>query len=117
MRKTMKTPASGPRGGGVRTHSRIALLIGPFTLGFGFFGAVAFNVLGAVKINGPYYRSIEQGKDVIADVLPPPEYLVESYLNASSSPTPGTRPASPPWWSGARSCGRSRAQADPGLPC
>jgi methyl-accepting chemotaxis protein len=31
-------------------------------------------------VNGPIYQDIVQGKDLIADILPPPEYLVESYL-------------------------------------
>jgi len=34
----------------------------------------------AVQINGEAYGRIIQTKDVIADVLPPPEYIVESYL-------------------------------------
>jgi hypothetical protein len=34
-----------------------------------------------VKANGPIYVKIAQGKDLIADILPPPEYIIESYLN------------------------------------
>ena len=33
-----------------------------------------------VMVTGPYYVEIVQSKDLIADVLPPPEYLIESYL-------------------------------------
>ncbi len=33
-----------------------------------------------IKVNGPLYLEIIQGKDLIADVLPPPEYIIESYL-------------------------------------
>ena len=33
-----------------------------------------------IKVNGPLYREIVQGKDLIADILPPPEYIIESYL-------------------------------------
>src|SRR5688572_17260321 len=33
-----------------------------------------------VQVNGPVYKRIVQGKDVIADVLPPPKYIIESYL-------------------------------------
>lgn len=51
-----------------------------FLLAFGGFAAVAWNTLGIVKVNGPYYMNIVQSKDVIADVLPPPEYLIEAYL-------------------------------------
>jgi methyl-accepting chemotaxis protein len=40
----------------------------------------AFRTLQQVEINGPLYERIAQGKDVIADVLPPPLYVVESYM-------------------------------------
>jgi methyl-accepting chemotaxis protein len=45
-----------------------------------FIGYSAFNVIDEVKVNGPIYNNIVQGKDLVADILPPPEYLVESYL-------------------------------------
>ena len=59
---------------------KLALLIAAFTLGFMVFGFVALNTLNTLKVNGPYYQKIAAGKDVIADVLPPPEYIIESYL-------------------------------------
>ncbi|BDV44613.1 methyl-accepting chemotaxis protein [Geotalea uraniireducens] len=40
----------------------------------------AFSVIGTVRVNGPLYREIVQGKDVVADILPPPEYIIEPYL-------------------------------------
>ncbi|HEY8025740.1 MAG TPA: methyl-accepting chemotaxis protein [Burkholderiaceae bacterium] len=49
-------------------------------LGFVAFGACSFKVLGDLKVNGPVYQRIVQGKDLIADILPPPEYIIESYL-------------------------------------
>lgn len=33
-----------------------------------------------IKVNGTIYQDIVRGKDLIADVLPPPEYIIESYL-------------------------------------
>jgi methyl-accepting chemotaxis protein len=33
-----------------------------------------------IKVNGPVYQDIVRGKDLIADILPPPEYILESYL-------------------------------------
>lgn len=33
-----------------------------------------------VKVNGPIYQQIIQGKDLIADILPPPEYIIEAHL-------------------------------------
>src|SRR5437868_14312481 len=41
---------------------------------------VGINTLQRVKVNGPVYKEIVRGKDVVADVLPPPEYIIEAYL-------------------------------------
>ena len=38
-----------------------------------------------IKINGPIYHDILRGKDLIADILPPPEYIIESYLVVSQA--------------------------------
>jgi methyl-accepting chemotaxis protein len=48
--------------------------------GFLIFGVVAFVTVNDLKINGKRYHRITQGKDLVADVVPPQEYLVESYL-------------------------------------
>ncbi len=60
--------------------SKLWLLVGIFASGFLAFGALSYYTLSTVKVNGPLYRNIVQGKDLIADVLPPPEYIIESYL-------------------------------------
>lgn len=39
-------------------------------------GAYALNTL---KVNGPIYQEIVDSKDLIADILPPPLYLIETY--------------------------------------
>ena len=36
-----------------------------------------------LKVNGPLYQEIVYGKDLIADILPPPLYIVESYMLAN----------------------------------
>jgi methyl-accepting chemotaxis protein len=64
----------------LRFKSKLSLLIGIYILGFAGYGTFFYDTLTKVKVNGPMYRSIVQGKDLIADVLPPPEYLIESYL-------------------------------------
>lgn len=51
-----------------------------FLAAFGVFTLVAFRTVDEIKINSPLYRQIIQDKDVVADVLPPPEYIIESYL-------------------------------------
>ena len=59
---------------------RLFLLVSLSILGFIGFGIFSFSTLNTLKVNGPLYRRIVQGKDLIADILPPPEYIIESYL-------------------------------------
>jgi len=39
--------------------------------------------LSEVKVGGALYNKIKLGNDLVADVLPPPEYVIESYLEAT----------------------------------
>ena len=59
---------------------RLAVLIAIFSAGFVIYGVWSFKTLNELKVNGPVYQKIVQNKDLIADVLPPPEYILESYL-------------------------------------
>jgi methyl-accepting chemotaxis protein len=59
---------------------RFAILVGLFGLGFVFFGAWSFKTLTEVQVGGGLYTRIVQSKDLIADILPPPAYILESYL-------------------------------------
>src|SRR5471032_2539025 len=66
--------------GRLKLFHRFAALIGVITLGFIVYGGWSFKTLNELKINGPLYQRIVQGKDLVADILPPPEYIIESYL-------------------------------------
>ena len=44
---------------------------------------VAFPTFQTVKVNGPQYKKLAALADLRADVLPPPQYLVETHLEAS----------------------------------
>ena len=66
----------------LKLSARLAVLIAIFAMGFVLSGGWAFKTLNLLKVNGPIYERIVQGKDLIADVLPPPEYIIESYLLA-----------------------------------
>jgi methyl-accepting chemotaxis protein len=59
---------------------KLATLVAVGVVGFIAFGLYTYQTLDIVKVNGPFYHRIVQGKDVIADVLPPPKYIIESYL-------------------------------------
>jgi methyl-accepting chemotaxis protein len=61
--------------------SRIfTLIILVFSIGFAIYGAWSFNTLNNLKVNGDLYKRIIQNKNLVADILPPPEYIIESYL-------------------------------------
>ncbi|MFI3154563.1 MAG: methyl-accepting chemotaxis protein [Methylococcaceae bacterium] len=61
---------------------RFIVILGTLVIGFSLFGIATFKAMTTLNINGPIYQHIVQGKDVIADVLPPPEYIIESYMVA-----------------------------------
>ncbi len=39
--------------------------------------------LQQIKVGGPLYDKIKLGNDLVADILPPPEYVIEAYLEAT----------------------------------
>ncbi|MGN6371031.1 MAG: methyl-accepting chemotaxis protein [Phycisphaerae bacterium] len=59
---------------------KLTFLVTVFLLGFLATIAVAFRTLNVVKVNGDIYKDIVRNKDLVADILPPPEYILESYL-------------------------------------
>jgi len=48
--------------------------------GFAGFGLIALGTIRDVRIGGPAFVRIAQGKDLLADALPPAEYLLEANL-------------------------------------
>jgi methyl-accepting chemotaxis protein WspA len=64
----------------LKLSTKLSVLVGVFLLGFLSYTLLAWGTLDRVKVNGPLYQHIVLGKDLIADVLPPPEYVIESYL-------------------------------------
>ncbi|HYD79220.1 MAG TPA: methyl-accepting chemotaxis protein [Paucimonas sp.] len=64
----------------LKIRTRFILLLGLFVAGFAIYGLWSFKTLNDLKVNGPIYQRIVQSKDLIADILPPPEYIIESYL-------------------------------------
>ncbi|MCG3138903.1 MAG: hypothetical protein HJJLKODD_02774 [Phycisphaerae bacterium] len=59
---------------------RMYILMTVQLIGLVIFGFFAFDMIRIIRIKGPIYQDIVQSKDLIADVLPPPEYIIESYL-------------------------------------
>lgn len=60
--------------------TRLYLMIAFFALGFCGLWYWSHETVSRTKVNGPSYQRIVQGKDLIADILPPPEYIIEAYL-------------------------------------
>lgn len=66
------------------------LLILLFTAGAALFGFASLGMISNVKVNGPHYELIIKGKDLQADILPPPAYILESYAVVLQSLNAGT---------------------------
>jgi methyl-accepting chemotaxis protein len=60
---------------------KLIMLLVVFIVGYTTFGLVAFSTLNTLRIHGNLYNQIIMSKDLIADVLPPPGYIIESYLD------------------------------------
>ena len=54
-----------------------------FAIGFSAVVLTGQAALSKLKVGGPVYSQISLGKDLVADILPPPEYILESYLEAT----------------------------------
>ncbi|MDB5554721.1 MAG: mcpR [Rhizobium sp.] len=58
------------------------LVIGGIAVSIGMFASFGLQqaALQRLKVNGPVYEQVIYGKDLIADILPPPLFVVESYM-------------------------------------
>lgn len=66
-------------------YSIRALLFAGITvsiIGFTIFALISSFVISRTKVTGPIYSDIIRNKDLVADILPPPEYIIESWLTA-----------------------------------
>jgi methyl-accepting chemotaxis protein len=67
----------------IRLTLAARLVAAVMILGCAMNSGAAFFSLGQLKIGGPIYERVAQNKDLIADVLPPPIFLVEAWLEAN----------------------------------
>jgi methyl-accepting chemotaxis protein len=73
---------------------KLATLVVTTVGAFATFAFLTQKTLGEIKVTGPVYNEIITGKDLIADILPPPAYILESYLTTmkiTSTVNPGER--------------------------
>ena len=64
----------------VSLAKKLVLLGVLFLVGFATFAWRAQSTVDHVGVGGPVYDSIIRSKDIIADVLPPPAYIIETHL-------------------------------------
>lgn len=64
----------------MKIRQKLLTITGIPTVGIIAFALFANDTLSLTKVTGPLYATIIQGKDLIADILPPPEYVIESFL-------------------------------------
>ncbi len=62
--------------------TRLMVISGLFAVGLIVAGITVFSKIGQIKVNGPLYVEIVRNKDLIADILPPPAYILEAHLVA-----------------------------------
>ncbi|HMV31825.1 MAG: methyl-accepting chemotaxis protein [Gemmatimonadales bacterium] len=77
-------------------RARLRLLAALCAIGLVSTVGYSFRIIDEVKVYGPLFRQIVREKDLLADILPPPEYLVETYLvdhRLVSRATPAERQA------------------------
>jgi methyl-accepting chemotaxis protein len=55
---------------------------------------LAAQAMQKVRLGGPMHAEVQQASDLIADILPPPAYIIESYLEATKLVAPGADVAS-----------------------
>lgn len=65
----------------LKVKSKLVLLNILYVIGLLIFAYYLHGIIAEVKVNGPLYSEIIQDKDLIADILPPPQYIIESYMN------------------------------------
>ena len=67
----------------VSVSSAIALFGLVTAVGFAAVVLTSAQALRELKVGGPIYTEIKLANDLVADILPPPEYVIEAYLEAT----------------------------------
>ncbi|MBI5965022.1 MAG: GAF domain-containing protein [Chloroflexi bacterium] len=67
----------------LRVGIKLSTLIAISVVSLGTFAAFAFYTMSTVQVNGPLYKQLTQNQELVADILPPPAYIIESYLTTS----------------------------------
>jgi two-component system sensor histidine kinase/response regulator len=60
--------------------ARLGLLLAAFSIGFLVYGAWTYLTTQKVRVGGPLYQRIALSQQLVSDILPPPAFIIESYL-------------------------------------
>jgi methyl-accepting chemotaxis protein len=63
----------------LKLKTQLIILLSVMIVGFAIAGVIGDRAFNKVIINGEFYKDIVGHKDIAADILPPPLYLVESW--------------------------------------
>jgi methyl-accepting chemotaxis protein len=67
----------------LKIGSAVILFAAVIAIGIGAMIATAVIAINKLKVGGALYEQVVLGKDLIADILPPPEYIIEPYLEST----------------------------------
>ena len=66
----------------MKIRSKIIGLVSIFTVGFASFWAVSQNTLNFSSVGGPVFEQLIEGEHLVADILPPPLFIIEARVTA-----------------------------------
>jgi methyl-accepting chemotaxis protein len=64
----------------MKIKHKLMFLVSIFIAGFMLFVFFTYKTIGDIKFDGKTYYEIAMRKDLVADILPPPAYIIESHL-------------------------------------
>lgn len=73
----------------MKISRKLSLLVIMFIVCILLVSSFSFFVINKIKINGELYQEITSGKDLIADVNPPQEYIIEAYARVLDAANTG----------------------------
>ena len=68
--------------GSMKIKGKLVLLTIVSLTGLLFYFMYSNTLMKKIRVNGPIYNEIVMNKDLVADILPPPEYIIEAYFTA-----------------------------------
>lgn len=79
----------------LKLSTQFSILMGFMLTGFVIASTLGNKSFSKVLVNGPVYENIAHNKDLVADILPPPAYLLESWQVALEMVSVKNQPLQP----------------------